>query len=204
MPAVANPSDFSTSTRSSAFLSRSSRVPKLRQFVGHALMHAGSSPTSTRSTHSEHFETFPVVGIQFRNIERTAGDAVAASNAVVRIEIHDPVRMLHDRAGRRACFQASRIHAMHALILRHQPQRLSGIGFVLVELDQVPEVWLKIRKRLIGSFEVGKRYRLVVPFLARDFTRLAADARGRVDQLRDSVRRARRRPEPCRASRKSL
>src|SRR5688572_3349437 len=65
MPAVAKPSDFRVATRSSALLNRSSRVPKLRQFVGHALMHAGSSPTSTLSTHSEHFDTFPLVGLSF-------------------------------------------------------------------------------------------------------------------------------------------
>ena len=39
----------------------SSFVPKCRQPVGHALMHAGSSPTETRSTQSVHLAILPVV-----------------------------------------------------------------------------------------------------------------------------------------------
>src|ERR1700737_2328011 len=43
----------------------SSFVPKLRQPVGHALMHAGSRPTATRSTHNVHFAILPVFAENF-------------------------------------------------------------------------------------------------------------------------------------------
>src|SRR5688572_1288905 len=58
---------------------------------------------------------------------------------------------------------------------------------MLVELDQVPEVVLKIRKRLIRSFEIRKRDGLVVPFLACDFASLTPDTRCRIDQLCNAV-----------------
>ena len=43
----------------------SSLVPKCRQPVGHDLMHAGSSPALTRSTHNVHLKTFRAVGLNF-------------------------------------------------------------------------------------------------------------------------------------------
>src|SRR5438067_11263758 len=43
--------------------SMSSLVPKCRQPVGQDLMHAGSSPSLTRSTHSVHLNIFLVVGL---------------------------------------------------------------------------------------------------------------------------------------------
>src|SRR3984893_7678963 len=43
----------------------SSVVPKLRQPVGQALMHAGSRPTATRSTQRVHFAILPVFAENF-------------------------------------------------------------------------------------------------------------------------------------------
>ena len=48
-------------------------------------------------------------------------DAVAAADAVLVDEVDDAVRVLHDRAGRRAGLQAARIGAMHAAVLADQP-----------------------------------------------------------------------------------
>src|SRR2546423_2767658 len=55
------PSPCSCFTRALPSCTISSFVPKLRQPVGHALMHAGSRPTSTRPTHSVHLAILPVV-----------------------------------------------------------------------------------------------------------------------------------------------
>src|SRR6267378_4160881 len=58
--AWAKPLALSCSTRESASASMSSLVPKCRQPVGHAFTHAGSSPTSTRSTQSVHLAILSV------------------------------------------------------------------------------------------------------------------------------------------------
>src|SRR5215472_13088419 len=46
--------------------------------------------------------------IQLGNIERTARDAIAAADAVILLEIHNTVRILHNRAVRRTSFKATR------------------------------------------------------------------------------------------------
>src|SRR5690606_32412737 len=56
-----------------------------------------------------------------RNVEGTAGDAVAAADAVLFVEIDDPVVVLDDGAGCRAGLQAARILAVHAAVLADQP-----------------------------------------------------------------------------------
>src|SRR5881227_1777475 len=48
-----------------ASASMSDFVPKCRQPVGHALMHAGSSPALTRSEQSVHLKTFFVSELNF-------------------------------------------------------------------------------------------------------------------------------------------
>src|SRR2546429_6270954 len=50
----------------------SSLLPKCRQPVGHDLMHAGSSPSLTRSVHSVHLKTRLVFGFIFRSEEHTS------------------------------------------------------------------------------------------------------------------------------------
>src|SRR5262249_9716519 len=52
-----------------------------------------------------------------RDVERAAGDAVAAADAVLFLEIDDAVGVLDDRARRRAGLQATRIAAVHAAFL---------------------------------------------------------------------------------------
>src|SRR5206468_4028960 len=44
-----------------------------------------------------------------RNVERAAGEAIAAADAVLADEVDDAVGVLNDRARRRARFQAARV-----------------------------------------------------------------------------------------------
>src|SRR5262249_26058523 len=57
--------------------------------------------------------------VEFGDIEWAAADAIAAANALILLEIDDAVSVLHDSAIGRACFQAARLGAVHALILAH-------------------------------------------------------------------------------------
>src|SRR5688500_14627481 len=59
------PAVFNWLTRVFAMATMSSLVPKLRQPVGQALIHAGSSPTSTRSTQRVHLAILPVLTWNF-------------------------------------------------------------------------------------------------------------------------------------------
>ena len=61
------------------------------------------------------------------NVEGAALHAIAAADAVLVDEIHDAVRILHDRAGRRAGLEAARIGAMHAAVLADQPFEIVGL-----------------------------------------------------------------------------
>jgi hypothetical protein len=58
------------------------------------------------------------------NVERTAGHAVAAADAVFLMEIDDAVAVLNDRTRRRAGFQAAWIGTVHAAVLPDQPFQL--------------------------------------------------------------------------------
>jgi hypothetical protein len=73
------------------------------------------------------------LAVKLRNIEWAAGDAIAAADAFVLLKIHDAIRVLHDCAVGRACCQASRLRAVHALIFAHQPHQRAIFLLVLVE-----------------------------------------------------------------------
>src|ERR1043165_8255800 len=123
--------------------------------------------------------------VELRDVERASARAVLTADAVLLLEVDDAVRVLDDRAVGRARAQAARILAVHALILAHQPLQHAVLALVLVELDQVPEIPLRFRHRLIGVVEGRRLEWIAVPFDARDFARLAADAGGDVDVLAD-------------------
>ena len=150
-------------------------------------MHAGSSPSPTRSEHSVHLKTFFVFVIELGNVERAAGDAISAADAVLLLEIDDAVGVLHDGAVGGAGAQAAGIGAVHALILAHQPHQRAVFALMLVELDQVPVIPPRLRHRLVGVVETLSPKRHIVPLHARHFARLAADAGRGVDQLADRV-----------------
>src|SRR5690606_39286620 len=64
----------------------------------------------------------PVVhGRDARDVEGTAGDAVAAADAVLADEVDDAVRVLDDRPRRRAGLEAARILAVHAAVIADEP-----------------------------------------------------------------------------------
>src|SRR6202048_1092555 len=73
-----------------------------------------------------------------RDVERAAGDAVPAANAVLFVKIHDTVRVLHDRARRRTGLQAPRVGAVHAAVLADQPLEIALGVLVLGEAHQRP------------------------------------------------------------------
>src|SRR5947209_11736740 len=76
-------------------------------------------------------------GIEFRNIERTSTDAVAAANAVLLLKIDDAIRVLDDGAVCRASAQTSRIGAVHALMFAHQQQHAAVVALVLIDRKSV-------------------------------------------------------------------
>src|SRR5438876_6681022 len=126
-------------------------------------------------------------GIEFRNVEGTSGDAVSAADAAVLLEINDAVRVLHDGAVGGTGREASRVGAMHALILTHQPHHRSVFLGLLVELDQVPEIPLRGGHRLVSVVKSRLRVRKVVRFLAVNLAGLAVDACGSVNKFADLV-----------------
>src|SRR6266702_6695595 len=56
-----------------------------------------------------------------RDVEGAAGDAIAAADAVLLVEIDDAIRILHDGARGGARLEAAGICAVHALILEDEP-----------------------------------------------------------------------------------
>src|SRR5262249_2315292 len=122
-------------------------------------------------------------GVEFGNVEGATGYAILAPDAVRLVEVHDAVAVLNDGAVSGTGFQTTRLFAMHALILAHQPLHVAVIPGVFVELDQVPEVPGCFRHRLVGVIESGLAELVSVPLHAGDLAGLAADASRRIDQL---------------------
>ena len=123
--------------------------------------------------------------VELWNVEGAAGDAIAAADAVILLEVHNAVGVLDDGAVGGASFQASRFGAVHALVLTHQPLQCAVFALVLVEEDQVPVIPPGVRHRLVGIVEGGLREGHVVPLDAGHFAGLAADAGGGVDEFAD-------------------
>src|SRR5438067_4005289 len=120
-----------------------------------------------------------------RDIERAAGDAVAAADAVLLVEVHDTVRVLHDGAGRRARLQASRVRAMHASVLADQPLEIALGILVLRKTHHRPGRFAQVGRVVIYTDVGADLVAKIVPLHAGDLAGLAADAFGGVDELRD-------------------
>src|SRR5689334_7015005 len=73
--------------------------------------------------------------IHLRNVERAAGDAVAAADTVGLLKIYDSVRVLNDGAVRGTRRKAAGLGAMHALILAHEPHQRAVFALMFVEED---------------------------------------------------------------------
>ncbi len=123
-----------------------------------------------------------------RHVEGAAGDAVAAADAFVVVEVDDAVLPPEDGPGRGAGLEASGVDAVHALVLRHEPGEAAVLALDFLELDDVPEVVAQVGQRLIRAV-VGLRdangQALIVPLLAGGFAGFAADAARGVDELGD-------------------
>src|SRR5882762_9783181 len=103
-------------------------------------MHAGSSPSLTRSVHSVHLKTRLVFGFIFGmsnghpvmqypqpmqlacwkstmpSYSTPTASSISAADAVGLLEIDDAVGVLYDGSVRGTCRQASRLRAVHALV----------------------------------------------------------------------------------------
>ena len=117
------------------------------------------------------------------HVERTAGHAVAATDAVFLVEIDDAVRVLHDGARRRTGFQTARILAVHAAILADQPLEVAVVVFVFGKTHHRPRLRRQVRRIVIGAMVFADFITQVVPFHARCLASLAADAFRHIDQL---------------------
>ena len=121
------------------------------------------------------------------NAEGAGGNAVAATDALVRVVAdHAGHRVLGHRR-HRAGRNAGRVTAMHAGGL-HEGEAVDLLvlrlhGAVAVHLDQVEGIAGGIQRRIPQMIDGGKLRRVVVGFLAGRDTGLAADAqRGVVEQ----------------------
>src|SRR4029079_8103310 len=119
--------------------------------------------------------------MKLRDVERTPGDAVAATDAVLLLKIDDSVFKLNDGAVSRTRAQAPWIFAVHALVLAQQPHEVTVVALFFDKLDQVVVIPLGGRHRLVRVVESSFAKRMLVPFNARDFASLAANASGHVD-----------------------
>ncbi len=117
-----------------------------------------------------------------RHVERAAGHAVAAADAVLLLKIDDAVAVLDDRPRRRAGFQAAGIGAVHAAILADQPfQR--AVLLMLGKAHQRPAILGEVVRVLVGTLVDADVLAQIVPLLAGRLAGLAADALADVDEL---------------------
>ena len=143
----------------------------------------GLEPLSDAVHAQRALENFAGCRTELRNVEGAAAHAVAAADAFVLLEVHDPVDILDDGSIGGTCHQAPRLLAVHALVLAHQKLQGAIFALVLVELDQVPVVPLCFRHRLVGIVERRFAKREPVPFQAGHLAGLASDAGGGVNQF---------------------
>ncbi len=130
-----------------------------------------------------------------RDVERATGDAVAAADAVVLVEVDDAVGVLHDGPRRRAGLEAARVGAVHAAVLADQPLEVAAAGvLVLGELHHRPGFGGEVDRVVVGPVAGADFITQVVPFRTRHLAGLAADALGDVDQFRHLADLADRRP----------
>src|SRR5690606_4080935 len=131
-----------------------------------------------------------------RDVEWATGNAVAAPDAVLLVKVHDAVRVLHDRAGCRAGFQAARVGAVHAAVLADQPLQVARRILVFRETHERPGMLGQVSRIVVNADVAADFVAQVVPFHAGNLAGFAADAFRRVDELRD--RAGRRLPYPGR------
>lgn len=154
------------------------------QAAGRARFNAGWFETNRHAVVAQRaLENLMRLRTEFWNIERAPRDAVAATDAVLFLKIHDAVGVLHDGAVGGTCRQTARIFAVHALIFAHQQHHAAVGALVFIEFDQVPVIPRRFRHGLVGVVKSRLAERVTVPFQARHFARFAPNARGGIHQL---------------------
>src|SRR5580704_16511658 len=154
--------------------------------AGRASLHAGGLLANRDAIGAERaFVGFVVDFADAGNVERAALDAVAAADAILADEVDDAVGVLHNRAGRWAGLEATRILAVHAAVLTDQPFEVALIVVPLGEAHQGPGVGVEVEGVVVGSLEMADLATQVVPFHAGSLACLAADAARDVDELGD-------------------
>src|SRR5262249_47744466 len=120
-----------------------------------------------------------------RNVERAAGDAVAATDAVLLVEVHDAVGVLDDRTRGGAGLHATRILTMHPAILADQPLQVTRAVVLLRKAHQRPGARAQIVRVLVLPGVGAALTPQVVPLHAGDLAGFAADTLARIDELGD-------------------
>src|SRR6202011_1798015 len=152
---------------------------------GRAGLHTGGLQADTDAIGAQGaFIGFLVLLRDARNVEWTPGHAVAAADAILFLEIDDAVGVLHDRTRRRTGLETAGIFAVHAAVLADQPFQVALGIFVLGETHQGPRVLAQILRVVVVTGAGADLIAQIIPFHAGDLAGLAADALGRVDELR--------------------
>src|SRR4029079_1132696 len=119
---------------------------------GRARLDAGGLQPDRDTVRTQGALVYLVVALgQARHVERAAAAATAAADAVLLVEVDDAIRVLHDRAGRRARLQAARIGAMHAAILADEPLEVAFRILVFGEAHQRPRVLGQVVRVLVRA-----------------------------------------------------
>src|SRR6266550_1098872 len=117
--------------------------------------------------------------------ERASGNAGAAAVAHIRLDHHGVELGANDRAGG-TDFETTGLHAMFAHVAHHQPTAVVGTVELLDELDVTPVRAIELARVVVAVARqlrhAAVRCWELIPILARDFARLAADADGRVGE----------------------
>ncbi len=157
--------------------------------AGRARLDAGRLETHRHAVGAQRALVDAMVDLrQPRHVERAAGDAVAAADAVVAVEVDDAVRVLDDRAGRRTRLQAARLLAVHAAVLADRPVEVAVARLRLEVAHDGPCVRLEVVRVVVRAGVGAERVVEIVPLAARGLAGLAADALRDVDQLGDRNR----------------
>lgn len=148
-------------------------------------LHAGRLLPDADAVHAQGAFVYPVIlFIEARDIKRTARDAVPAADAVVLLEIDDPVGVLDNCPGRRARLQAARIFTVHAAVFADQPlQPAVLVGFA--KAHHRPGFGTQIRRIVVHPNAVPYLVANIVPLRTGHLTGLTAHAGGDVDKLGD-------------------
>src|SRR5262245_6252314 len=125
--------------------------------------------------------------VEAHHAERARRDAVAAAVAHVLVDVDRTVLGPIDGAGR-ARVEAARFSAVLANVRHEQPRQVTGGLGLLDEADQTERLVGEVAVVLVGAGPVRHFQAELVPLLARDLTRPAADAQRRVREHRQRAR----------------